>query len=494
MEWAVRVVKKYGDIGLVFLIALFSRSLMLFFYPYVQWDAAVYLLNAQYFLGGGGYFEEFRPPLLAALISVVFGGFGVNESLARIIPVLFSALFITLVYVVSKEWFGKKVGLFATVLTLFNPYHFEWSPRFYTGIMSSALAMLGVLFLRRGLFAKTKNTALAFIFAALAALARYVYLALLPLFVFVQFVSHKPWTKKGLKKSLSDTRIYSSIMLWILIMSPWLIFNAVEYGNMFHSFERGHAIIAGNEYDTEVTYYVMYGVVMFSLLYGIGLFAIPYVLGVFLLVLLSSVVTLKQPVLKKLVKRYKNQAWVLLILSGYFIGYVVYFHAVLRHKEIRYLWPLFFPIVIMGSILLRDVSEWFSQIRFSYWLIGLSVVCGLILFSTFVPRMAGLQAMCGMEPIVEASHFVGEQGGAVMSPFWPLVAYYGDITETWWMSWEHEFDSDIRLKNISFVFGTSQVIEPDYVRNQSFFDARDYLHKVATFSDTCQTVWVYRVA
>ncbi len=477
------------NLAVVFLVALCSRLFMTFFYSFVMWDGSVYLLNAQYFLGDKIYFEEFRPPLLAFLISLVYGVFGVNELLARFVPVIFSALFIVVIYKLGEELFDAKVGAVAAVLTIFNPYHLEWSSRFYTGLLSSTLAMLSLLYINRGLKKEGKNVYLSFIFAGLATLSRYVYLALLPLLIALRII-FREGSPSPLKRVFLDKKVYAGIFLFFAVLFPWLFFNQMNYGNPWHSFSRANEIISGNEYTTEFGFYIKKSIEMFSVMYFIFPIALFYLSYKFAKIVSASI--RKRGVLRRFIAyRSRSELRSFTILFSYLVGFIIYFQFVLRHKEVRYLWPLFMPVALLSALFIVDFIKKMGFISFNKSILALAIILLLMLSGAFIPRINELREPCGMRPIIDASKFVGANGRFVMSPLWTLVSYYGSVRAVW-MPWEDKFDEDFLGSEVDFIVTTDKVIEPEYSKNMSFFSSREYLSFVASFSDSCQNVWIYR--
>lgn len=457
---------------------------MVFFYPFPAWDGVTYLLNARHYLGNSTYFEEFRPPFLSWIISGFYLLFGMNDYLVAFIPVLFSAFSLLIIYKVGEEFFSKEVGLLAFVLAIFNPYHLKWSAHIYTDIMSSAIALTSLFFFHRGLKGKGYNSILAFFFAGLAGLSRYVYIAMIPLILVLHILLKHD--KKNFFNILKDKQLILGLAIVAGLFAPWLLFNYINYGSPLHSFTRANEIISGNTYSTEWDFYLKRGIEIFSLSYLIFPLAVLFSVVVFIGALLF---TIKRKGIFRHFKSYVKSLKPLFIILGYFFGFAFYLQFVLAHREVRYLWPLFAPIIILSSFFIFEFAKkWGAMFRES--LIVFILINSLILFSS-LPLIFADKEMCGMQPIADASRFVAGKG-TVLSPFWPYPAYYGGVV-SFWMPRESEFESFIAEKNASIVMGISSISEPLYSTNRSFFDSKQYLNFVKEFEDSCTKVWIYEV-
>jgi 4-amino-4-deoxy-L-arabinose transferase-like glycosyltransferase len=68
-----------------------------------------------------------HPPLFTLLISLSFRLFGTHEWSVRLIPVLSSLLILLLVFILAREWGGKKTALLASFFLVLTPMHAYYS-------------------------------------------------------------------------------------------------------------------------------------------------------------------------------------------------------------------------------------------------------------------------------------------------------------------------------------------------------------------------------
>ena len=128
----VKNINWFYVIVLTFLVAYVSHLILK--YHFVLWDEAVYIGIGKYLFSSGqvGLWEEIRP----LGIPLLFGGawkLGLNPVIAgRVIELLFSIGTISLVYLISKEIFNKKIASINIVIYVITPLFFYNSLRLMT--------------------------------------------------------------------------------------------------------------------------------------------------------------------------------------------------------------------------------------------------------------------------------------------------------------------------------------------------------------------------
>jgi len=173
----------------------------------LDWDFMVYLLNAEFLVGKGHYFEIERPPLISIVLSpfVLF--------FSKRIAGYFFVLLSFLIYIYSCITFSKKYSLdFKLFLMLmFNPFILYYGLQCGTELLALSMLILAVTYLDKPI--------LLGIFLGLSFLARYT---TLPFFILILFSKRK-----------KDIFISASAILFTL--SPWLLFNFFFTGHLLYS-------------------------------------------------------------------------------------------------------------------------------------------------------------------------------------------------------------------------------------------------------------------
>ena len=137
-------------------------------------DEAIYSGQAASLAG----FEEFQkhfsifrahPLLTQFFISLSFLIFGINETTARIIPVIFGSLTSVLVYYITKLIYNQKLGILASIIISLLPYHIIITKQVLVDVPLSFFFSL-VLLLFLVLNKKNNNRFLVFLIGSSAGL------------------------------------------------------------------------------------------------------------------------------------------------------------------------------------------------------------------------------------------------------------------------------------------------------------------------------------
>ena len=159
-----------------------------------------------------------------ALTSIVYSFFGVGQFTSRFLLVLFGSFTILLVYLLSSEFFSKRISLIATFLTAIAPFHIKLTVG-EMDVMAMFFVMLSMLFFVRGLKSEKK---FLFVFSGLAmglALYTKVYPVLfIPSLLLYAAYYHKKHSKKIFTKN--NVRLISIFVLTAVIFAiPVLVHN-----------------------------------------------------------------------------------------------------------------------------------------------------------------------------------------------------------------------------------------------------------------------------
>lgn len=248
---------------LIFLIVILNVKVWFAFqYRIGIWDGYSYLLNARRFLYGFDpyiFFEILRPPLVPYLINLAWSITGENIYIAEVIQPIFAIAGAAVLYSLLKRMFDAKLALIASLFLLSIPELF----------VSTNLILVhgeGIFFLTASLYLlwRALNGQDEFYPAAtgtlaLATLARYTNMVFVVFFGLVlaahywepiQVFLHSP----RVKQVRSFLWLKVSLLVFISIWVPWLIWNAANAGgNPFASLEAG--LLASNPTDTQWYYY-----------------------------------------------------------------------------------------------------------------------------------------------------------------------------------------------------------------------------------------------
>ncbi len=226
-----------------FLIALFVSNILEV--PYFT-DSFTYLNAAKDISTGKSYLYPFQPPGFSFLISIIgkytyFDYFIIGKT----ISVIFSTIFIYVVYCIIKIIFNnEKIAFSSQLLVGSNSIVFSYSITPLTDMMFITLFYLSILYLIKDFNNPTYSSfIIAGIFGGLSYLTRYLSIILIFL-VLIIILLLKNIT---IKNRLILISIY--LFMFFLTASPWLIINYSENGSPFHNhlFKVAAFDIYGNE-------------------------------------------------------------------------------------------------------------------------------------------------------------------------------------------------------------------------------------------------------
>jgi len=210
------------------------------------WDECEYLSTGLHWATGIPYYvNSQRPPLLPFLEFLIFK-LGLGEITIRLILILFSVGVVTLVYLIGKEMYDKKVGLIASVImavfweALFN------TTRLHVEIPLLFLTYISLLFFWRGYVKepffeketlakenkKKKYVWLFGVFLALAFLTKYtIFLFGLTLLIFLLVTERF--------KFLKEKNLWIALLLFFIILIPYFIWAYSSFNTLFPFLKAG---------------------------------------------------------------------------------------------------------------------------------------------------------------------------------------------------------------------------------------------------------------
>ena len=433
------------ELIIVSIIALASRVFLSIFPKMMMWDDAIYMLNAKWLAGQKIFWEALRPPVLPFIFSL-FMRLGITSELFfRILTTIFSATAVLLTYYITKKIFGKKVAIFSSAMVIVSPLSMYWSPLIYTEILTSVFLLATVYFSWKGM-EEDKYLYLAALFGAISFLTKYTAaLAVLGIVIFLL-----------LNKKLNLKKIAIVGAIGILVISPWLAYNYLEFGNPLLSFEE--AVKWKGKTPSPVLTYFNALPEIFSIA------VIPFLYGIFYTTFY--------------IKKKEIQ------LLAYPIVAFLAFIMLDPHKEVRYILPIVPLMAIYASYFAREIN-WK---KWGKWILIFFLAAFIISAQNTIPKYKWINEIDGFK---ETAEYINGKSASVD---WPLTAYYSGYTSTH-LSLKKDYLKDYLYKNdIKYVVVSSKAWWADsYASNFSFFDSQDYLKRIAEVNDSYQTYRVYKV-
>jgi|GEM_PF-2841590 len=321
--------KKYFIIMIVLVVSAFFMTLLQANNIYL-WDEAVFLSSAETLGYAHPYYTEidYRPPLIILLVA--FGSLFANiEIAAHIIVAIFFALAVGGIFLLGKETFNEKVGIFASILLILAPYFIHWSPKIMNDVPSFGLSLFLFYFLFK--WQHSKNRLFLFlsgIFCGFCILMRFTSLMFVPLgFLFIFFVKSK------FKEKVSYSALF--LVFTILTLVPYMLWVQFTQNQFHHPFPfpfitllfRAQAIAAGS--IPAIIDPLFYFKASYILIAPVGLAG--------LILYIVSIIKNK--------KIFSSEVF----LWIWFISFFIYF-SIMAHKEVRYLLPAIPPLLVLASL------------------------------------------------------------------------------------------------------------------------------------------------
>jgi len=272
-----------------------------------------------------------HPPLSFILNKIFLNLFGPTPFAARFLVALAGVFSTFLIYLISQKWYGENVGLLAALFFAINNFT-VWIGR--VGLQESLLIALVLTSLYFFILAQEKKTLLYFsaLFLGLAFLTKYTAIFVLPFYLVSIFVKNKDWLK--------HKEFYLSLLLFLVVISPVLIYNVLLYKTFGH-------------FDLQLSY-------LFNLNQVAGWDKLPgksdLALGQGLIDLPKNLATLTSPFKKP---RNEINYWGILVILVSLIGLII-----LTGPQERFL-ILFLPFFVL--IISTSFIKIISQKRFFYF-------------------------------------------------------------------------------------------------------------------------------
>jgi 4-amino-4-deoxy-L-arabinose transferase-like glycosyltransferase len=112
-------------------VAIFLRSWDLGWNGF-NGDESIYSGQAASLLGERDFLKDFavfraHPLFLQSLVSAFFALFGIHDTVARLVPVIFGSLTVFITYLLAKELFNRNVALISSLVLALLPFHIVFS-------------------------------------------------------------------------------------------------------------------------------------------------------------------------------------------------------------------------------------------------------------------------------------------------------------------------------------------------------------------------------
>ena len=197
-------------------------------------DGVAYVYYASGILQGSDVFER-RGPLFQCLVILTYMVFGVSFNSSILIPQFFGTVIIVLIFFLGRRLFDSETGLVAALIATLNPMLTNLSAWVLRETVSVALILTLMLVVhfsvktsssKKSLFA----TFLSGVVSGLIILNREEMIVVIPVACigYLFFMVKKRWAFV-IKSSIF-------LMTTLLVMSPWLVYSQIHFGNPLYSY------------------------------------------------------------------------------------------------------------------------------------------------------------------------------------------------------------------------------------------------------------------
>ena len=213
---------------LIFILALVVRVVFVLFFPSLfaadtgQYDdMACSLLNGNGFSLSGIPTAE-RPPLYSLFLAGIYSLFGQSHLAVKLVQAILGAISCVIIYLIAKESFNHKVGLWSGIVMAFYPPLISTAGFILSEELTVILLAISILFLTRAIKRKqVRYYILTGIFLGLTTLCRSITL-LFPIFLYFTLL---------FSSSKKREFVLISILLVSMIatVAPWTIRNYIKF-------------------------------------------------------------------------------------------------------------------------------------------------------------------------------------------------------------------------------------------------------------------------
>ena len=199
-------------------------------------DGYFYLINARdFYLGRFNLFVLLRPPLVPYLISLIWHITGISYDAATLVQPPFTVAAAYILFLLLQDMFNLKTAIVGCLLLSVAPILFLWTSTIEVQNVGMLFLLLAVYLLWLGIKRSESFLPLAGGALALATLARYTILVLVPVFPLMLLTL---WVGYGKRRKFPWRAIGGAGLVFFLLWLPWLYWNYAHFGNPFASVMR----------------------------------------------------------------------------------------------------------------------------------------------------------------------------------------------------------------------------------------------------------------
>jgi len=390
----------------IFLVALLIRVIFLFSYPTKWWDETVYA-NLGYDLSQNPFHYSydgkwsdfvpdnlwpkagFRAPLLPVLFALIY--FVKMDFLIELLMPIIGALSCVLIYLIGKKLFNKEIATYSAILLAVSYFHIYYSSKILTDGLSVFFILLSVLVFIKGYEEKNNKYKILFgVVLALSLLTRYTALWTIPIFFIYLIIRDRNL------KLLKDKYFWLSILVFLVVISPWLIYSYSAYGNIFGALMHGNTAVNYWGGSQPWNFYITNFFETFHIVGIISLVAILYIIY-------------KKEFLKKEI------FFILIWLIFLFV-----LTSTIVHKEPRYILSIFPAMCLLSGFLIEKIK------KYKYLIFAIIIAWMLIYYSVNFSKEYRKSYTDTNDCFLQGNNFLKtlDKNILVITDESPLVYYY----------------------------------------------------------------------
>ena len=328
------------------------------------WDEAEYMATAKHWVLDVPYdINPQRPPLFQ-LIAAVLLFLGASEIFSKfVLSVVPSTFLVFCIYLVGKEMFNKKIGLFAALASSFIWAFLFWSSRFQPDYFSMSFQMLSILFFWK-LF-KNENKKYAIYAGLFAALGFYFKISalLVPLSVFVFVIF-----KEGFS-FVKNKYYWLAFASFVAALIPFMIWSYISFGNPI-----AFAPSYSEGFTEESARPLGWMTLNFLYIFPKSLFFILFLAGAGLA--LFNMALMYDVIIKNKEKRINPEIFSLIVLIVVSAFYIFYIQGTIEDRWVFLLIPF--------SLYFSGTSSFFLLEKLRKYGKGVMVILLIVMFSIFI--------------------------------------------------------------------------------------------------------------
>jgi len=426
------------------LLILVPGIIFMNFYQGYWWDEVVYLGLAKSIASGGGYQinigdEAHRPPFFPFFASF-FISFG--EGSIRFISILFGAVSVLITYLFAKKLYNRKIALLSAMFLATSHFFLFFGQKILTETIFIALSTGALYFFYLGIEENRKYLPLAGILTGMSFLTRYPGILLIPIF-FIYLLLRWVMSRKKKDYNVFLSRLLSkefalAVVIFILILIPWLWNSQVAFGDIFGSL-REQSVKATSEPQAGMWYYYLrHGIEIFGF---VIIFAIP---ALFFMI-------------------YNKKKGDMLVLTTV-VMVLLFFSFLVSKKEMRWIFTYGSIFFIFSAVGVQRFGEWIKKERL---IIAIAVLFSLFSFSV------GLQIIYydldSGKAMVSAGKWLGnntEPNSYIIAENYPVLNYVSGRKVFMFPKNEVDFYEHVRQYKITYyILDKWEPTTPVYARD-----------------------------